>query len=90
MNIEEWELKYKPMQNDIDFGNASFNGIMFETYGKELEHVRQFENKYIWTYQDGDDGGPIITSGFRLMNRIGYFLTEVPWEEYEQVELENN
>jgi hypothetical protein len=90
MNIEEWELKYKPMQNDINFGNASFNGTMFETYGDELMFVELMEDKYIWTLQDSDEGKLIITSGYLRINRLGYFVTEVPWEEYEEVELENN
>jgi len=86
MDINEWEEKYKPITNHLD-DNASLGGVMFETYGEELEFVRAQTNKNIWTYQDGDEGSLIITSGFRLIDRIGYVITEVPWEEYEVVEL---
>jgi hypothetical protein len=86
MDINEWEEKYKPITNPFD-EHASLGGVMFETYGKELEFVRAQTNKHIWTYQDGDEGSLIITSGFRLIDRIGYVVTEIPWEEYEEVEL---
>jgi hypothetical protein len=28
-----------------------------------------------------DNGDWIISNGFHLVNRVGYILTEVPWEE---------
>ena len=86
MNLQEWDAKYKPITNSFD-DNASLGGVMFETYGDELQFVILQNNNHIWTYQDGDDGEPIITSGYHLFNRIGYFITEVPWEDYEEVEV---
>jgi hypothetical protein len=29
-------------------------------------------------YGDGDDGGSYIWNGWHIVNRIGYFITEVP------------
>ena len=82
MSFEEWEATYKPIYNHID-KNASFqdesdNGIMFETYGDEVEFVRSQSPANIWTYGDGDDGGGYIWNGWHIVNRIGYFVTEVP------------
>lgn len=82
MNVTEWDEKYKPITNHLD-EHASFNGVMFETYGEELEFVKTHQNKYIWTYLDGDDGDPLIVAGFHLFNRIGYFVTENEWDEHD-------
>jgi len=83
MTMEEWEATFKPIPNHID-SNASFQdesgkGIMFETYGEEYAFVNSQEDPaYIWTYGDGDDGGSYIWNGYHYINRLGYFITEVP------------
>lgn len=77
MDFEEWIETYKPISNHIDT-NASFDGLMFETYGDEVEFVKSANPDCIWTYGDGDDGGSYVWNGWHFVNRIGYFITEVP------------
>jgi hypothetical protein len=77
LDFDEWFDTYKPIPNNIDT-NASFDGHMFETYGAEVEFVKKADPAYIWTYGDGDDGGSYIWNGWSFVNRIGYFITEVP------------
>jgi hypothetical protein len=82
LSEEEWFNTYKPIPNHID-NNASFQiedgvGYMFETYGEEVEFVKTHDPAYIWMYGDGDDGGSYIWNGWHIVNRIGYFVTEVP------------
>jgi len=77
MDFDEWCDVYKPIKNHIDT-NASFNGEMFETYGDEVNFVKEQDGSYIWTYGDGDDGGSYIWNGWHFVNRIGYFITKVP------------
>lgn len=81
MDFDEWCATYKPIINHIDT-NASFDngdgGIMFETYGDEVAFVKEQPDDLIWTYGDGDDGGSYIWNGWSFINRIGYFITEVP------------
>jgi hypothetical protein len=82
MSFEDWVKEYKPIYNHID-KNASFqdesdNGLMFETYGDEVEFVKSQSPENIWMYGDGDDGGSYIWNGWHIVNRIGYFVTEVP------------
>ena len=77
MDFDEWCATYKPIKNHIDT-NASFDGEMFETYGDEVAFVKEQDGPYIWTYGDGDDGGSYIWNGWSFVNRIGYFITEVP------------
>lgn len=77
MTEDEWFETYKPIKNNIDTF-ASFDGHMFETYGAEVDFVKKADPAYIWTYADGDDGGTYIWNSWSIVNRIGYFITEVP------------
>lgn len=82
MELERWAETFKPIQNHIT-ADSSFGGEMFETYGDDLEYVLTLVRQgfdgagMVWTYVDGD-GGTFIVEGYQLVNRIGYFITEVP------------
>ena len=90
MDFDEWCETYKPIVNHID-EHASFDngegGIMFETYGDEVEFVKQQDDACIWTYGDGDDGGGYIWNGWHFVNRLGYFVTEVPCPEFTDIQV---
>ena len=77
MDFDEWCDTYKPIPNNI-VEDSSFDGTMFETYGDEVAFVKKADPAYIWMYGDGDDGGSYIWNGWHIVNRIGYFITEVP------------
>lgn len=86
----EWTERFKPIPNLIDknasWGDGEWTGIMYETFGKELEVVLAVDQSFVWTYIDGEDGVPCVVSGYRLCNRIGYFICSVPFnadDEYE-------
>jgi len=89
---DEWFEQFKPIPNHLD-DNASFHdgehGYMFETYGDEVEFVKAQDSNRIWTYSDGDNGGTYITDGYHVVNRIGYFVTAVPYDDkqYYQIQL---
>ena len=86
MDFDEWVDTYKPILNHIDT-NASFDGTMFETYGDEVEFVKAQDDNRIWMYGDGDDGGSYLWSGWGFVNRIGYFITEVPFPENTTIQV---
>ena len=72
-----WDI-YAPIKNHFD-DNASLDGLMFETYGEELEFVKSQPNNLIWTYcDDGENGW--LTNGFHLVNRLGYLIASKPFE----------
>jgi hypothetical protein len=62
-------------------------GCLFETYGAELEFVRQQDPRTIWTLVDGDDGDLYLTSGYHLVNRIGYLISTMPVPEGVEIEV---
>lgn len=72
----EWFPKHKPIKNHF---SSDPNCLMFETYGEEVEFVRNYKPENIWTYVSGD-GCDLIIAGYHYVNRIGYYITEVPWE----------
>ena len=67
---DEWAEKYKPVGPE--------DNQMFETYGADLQTVLGTHPKYVWTWMQGDMSD-IISAGYHLVNRLGYFITEVPW-----------
>jgi len=93
MDIEQWEKTYKPVLNHLS-ENPSFDngdgGVMFETYGPELDYVltmvRRTSGLLVWTYVDGNTK-PVIINGYHLINRIGYFVCQVPWEDQYDIEV---
>lgn len=70
-----WRAEYRPLPNHVD-PNASYDGLLFETYGDELKAVRETPGPHVWTLIE-EDGEQFIVSGYRHVNRLGYFVTEV-------------
>jgi hypothetical protein len=86
MTFEEADDKFKFMVNPYD-EYSSFDGLMFETYGDEVEYVKSMSPDRIWMYGDGDDGGTYIWSGWGFVNRIGYFISEKPVPENTTIQI---
>jgi hypothetical protein len=74
---ERFQRDFPLVRNHLD-SNASFDGCMFETYGKELEFVQMMRGQgKVLTVLDCD-GKTIIQSGWHFVNRIGYLITKSP------------
>jgi hypothetical protein len=86
MDFDEWFDTYKPIKNAID-DNASFDGHMFETYGDEVNFVKAQDENRIWMYGSGNDGGTFVWNGWGFVNRLGYFITEVPCPENTHMQM---
>lgn len=87
LTTDQWEAKYKPITNHLS-ADASWNGLMFETYDAEFDFVREQPDNRVWTWVDGEDGTYLIT-GIAFVNRIGYFVTTEPWETNEEVKVDS-
>lgn len=80
---------FKPQKNHLD-DNAAFNECMYETYGEELEYVRKINDenpKKVWTIIEAD-GVMFYSTGYHHVNRIGYLICEVEFEEEMDIEME--
>lgn len=92
MKLPEWEQAFKPVPNNLVKG-ASFQdedgqGIMFETYGAEVDFVKSCDPDKVWTYGIGDDGEGYVWNGWHYVNRLGYFVTEVPCPANTTIQVE--
>ena len=76
MDIGNWVDKYKPIRNHFQDNDETLEG--FETYGKELDFVKEHSIHNIWTLIEEDEKRYVV-SGFRLVNRLLYYVTENPW-----------
>jgi hypothetical protein len=84
MTYEEFIEKYKPVTNHL-FKDRSLDNKMFETFGEELDYILKniFKN-IVWTVIEGEDDNWYISTGYHIVNRLGYIITEIPYEsEFE-------
>lgn len=83
-NFDEWVDQYRPIPNPT--GDSGFcigdDCLMYETYAPDLDVVTAAHEKdprTVWTLLDVD-GDLYLGDGFHYVNRMGYFITEVPYE----------
>ena len=80
-SFDKWEEKYNTaLKNPKSDDDEGLSTIMFETYGEELETVRNHEPNKIWTIRD-TEYGLLLTAGFGLIDRFGYIISEQSYEE---------
>lgn len=76
---EWWSDNYRPIINP---NNGTY---LFEEYGKDLEYVTAMaEQNKVWTWVE-ENGMTAIINGFHYLNRLGYYVTEVPWEDGQDI-----
>jgi hypothetical protein len=81
---EEFTEQFKPVPNHFHPNDPYLH---FETYGEEVEFVKTIPNERIWTYTDIGNGS-VVTNGWHFINRLGYFITEVPAEDDTDYEVD--
>lgn len=91
MSFDSWARKFKPTGEPKEGAGSGFEidgqPRMFETFGSDLAKAvaqANTDEKKVWTLIDV--GGPsdrnlVIVPGYRLCDRMGYFLTEKPWTD---------
>jgi len=86
---EQFPLLINHLNPSASWSFGQGQGCLFETYGQELEFVRQLHPQQVWTLIDGDDGDIYLVSGFHWVNRIGYIISRdlVPFGTTVQVHI---
>jgi hypothetical protein len=78
---DEFAAQFKPVRNHIDT-NASYGGMMFETYGDERQFVHAQQPEKVWTVSEDYTGDLTwIIPGFYWINSVGHIVTEYPWKK---------
>lgn len=84
LNFSLFKKLYKPIVHpnykEHNPNDDCLNNYMFETYGKDFEFVNAQDPKKVFTYIDAE-GDLIVCTGKHFVNRFGYFVTEIPYEE---------
>ena len=91
---DEFFDEFTMVKNHIN-PNATIDGCMFETFGEEVDHVFELAKKEnrVWTVIDTCEDvrnacNMVLTTGFHLVNRLGYIITKEPWTEEMEVILD--
>ena len=84
-NIVDFDAKFTLVETPF-----SDSGII-ETYGEELDYLLKFiaaapDNiKHVFTIIDGEeDNNMYAAAGYHLVNRLGYVITNEPWEDVHE------
>lgn len=76
---EWWSDNYRPIINPK---NGTY---LFEEFGEDLDFLNKMaqENR-VWTWVQ-ENGMTVIMNGFHYLNRLGYYVTEVPWDNEQDI-----
>lgn len=80
LSYDDFLEKYTLVNNHF-CRTAAHDGCMFETFGEELDFVREQNPKRVWTLIDNNDGWYGVSAGLHFVNRIGYLITEEEWQD---------
>ncbi len=73
---KDWKCRFKPVPNHLSKDGA-WGGLLFEPMGPGYFVVQAAAPGTVWTLLDVQ-GQLVVTDGWSFVNRIGYFITEVP------------
>jgi hypothetical protein len=77
---------YKPVKNKLSKTETKFKNCMFGTTGNEFQFIKERNEKNVWTYiEDTLDGHSFIMPGLHSENRKGYFYTEEPYVNTDEI-----
>jgi hypothetical protein len=91
LTYEQFVKQYKPIRNPAAGEDEAFNGCVFDTdYGRKASEqiYSSFPQRQIFTLTESDSSDrdkDFIQSGYHFVNRLGYFITEVPYAQGEQI-----
>jgi hypothetical protein len=83
MTYEKWFETYRPVRNKVK-KSAPFDGCLYDAWSeleKQVAHAAYVKSpNCIWTFMEMD-GRIYIIAGWVLVNRLGYFVASVPYED---------
>lgn len=90
MTTDEWVAKYCPSQNPFTSDGPYDNTLIDYCTQKERDYLQKFSINQIWTLVSGDDENFYIIPGFHIVNREGFFITNIPYQNSDINSLEVN
>lgn len=81
-SFAKFYAKYIVVKNPHDT-MAGIDGCLFGTSAEEWDAIKKQNPQHVWTVVECGNHWYIAT-GFHLVNRIGFLLTEQPWKREEE------
>lgn len=86
MNWQSFQKQYRPqMTSAARRRNAplwDWQAYLFEPHVEEdLDELRATHAKHAWTLIDGDGHRLRVAPGWRIVDRLGYFVCEAEWAD---------
>lgn len=82
MTHNSWSKKFRPLVN------PATNDIAFDTHG-DIDFLRTIPRNRIWTLVDCPEYRTwVIINGFWRINRMEYYVTEVPHDMNDEYNIE--
>lgn len=78
IGVDDFDDVYRPIVSQVEPGE---NPVM------EFAEARTYPVNHVWTLVDGDDNNSYATTGFHVVNKFGYVVTEVPWTTEDEIAL---
>lgn len=77
LTYDEWVDKYRPIVNP----NSNYDEIAFDTHDKaDVDFIASVDPNRVWTL-GSDCNVDYISSGWHYVNRLEYYVTEVPFDD---------
>jgi len=83
-DFERWVEKYQPIFNNVEAEDKSLyihEHIAFETYGDDMSVINEAQPNTVWTLVEADNNKSYIIPGKKVINRINYFVTTIPFQD---------
>lgn len=78
-----WTEKYKPLLNPFTT-SAGCDGFLFDDFGDALTFAHTQDFHHVWTLTVTDltrSTAWIINNGYRRVDRVGFLITGIPWDD---------
>lgn len=91
ISFEEWKDFYKPILNPFNEIKSEVDDEDYEIGFSTLEENDLIKDNLgqnkIWTMITGDRDSVYLTTGYRRVNRVNHFITQVPYEEEIEIQI---
>ena len=85
---QEFVDEFQPVKNQFD-KDAAYDGYMFQTDDICIPNMLKFTPACLWTLlSEGNETW--IANGYHFVNRLGYFITEIPFPIDSEIEADRD
>lgn len=92
MSFENWQDKYKPILNPLNETKEIIDEEDYQIHWNTIEENDLIKDHIgsgqVWTVVEGDRDSLWLKSGFHRVNRMYHYITQIPVERGEEIQIE--